>query len=356
MTSSKALKSIALFYAEGSSDKVYHASIEAKASGYVVNFAYGRRGSTLQTGSKTQEPVALDKAEKIYAKIVAEKMGKGYTPREGAVAFTGTDNAGRVSGITPQLLNEVSDADAQALILNDDYVAQEKMNGERRMTKDGEGVNRKGLLVPLPAAIAAEVKRVLPDGEFDGEQIGDVLHVFDLLRVNGNDLRSKSTDERSVALANLFDAANVQPSAVIRYVPVARSTSEKRALFDRIKENEGEGIVFKLRHAPYTPGRPNSGGTQLKNKFYETASVIVVGHNEQRSVRAAVLDQAGTEVDVGNITIPSRDPIPAIGAVVEVKYLYAYKGGALYQSSYIGPRHDIDRAECVQSQLKFKAA
>jgi len=101
------MKKISLFYREGASDKVYHASLEPKGNGWVVNFAYGRRGSTLTSGTKTSLPVSLDKAEKIYDKLVAAKMAKGYTPYEGGTPYSATDKAGQVSGILPQLLTGV---------------------------------------------------------------------------------------------------------------------------------------------------------------------------------------------------------------------------------------------------------
>jgi bifunctional non-homologous end joining protein LigD len=70
---------ITLYYREGSSDKVYHAVIEPQGEGFVVNIAYGRRGSTMNTGTKTQAPVDYDTAKSIYDKLVREKMAKGYT-------------------------------------------------------------------------------------------------------------------------------------------------------------------------------------------------------------------------------------------------------------------------------------
>ena len=45
-------ESITLYCRAGSSDKVYHAAVDESPGGYVVNFAYGRRGSTLQTGNQ----------------------------------------------------------------------------------------------------------------------------------------------------------------------------------------------------------------------------------------------------------------------------------------------------------------
>jgi len=46
-------ESITLYFRQGNSDKVYQASIEPKGDRFIVTFAYGRRGSLLQTGTKT---------------------------------------------------------------------------------------------------------------------------------------------------------------------------------------------------------------------------------------------------------------------------------------------------------------
>ena len=69
------IKFIDLHFVDGGSDKVYHAAIRKDGDGYIVVFAYGRRGSALQYGSKTSGPVALEKAEKVYEKLVSEMVG-----------------------------------------------------------------------------------------------------------------------------------------------------------------------------------------------------------------------------------------------------------------------------------------
>jgi len=51
-------ENITLYYRDGSSDKVYRASVEQSSGGWVVNFAFGRRGSALQGGTKTGTPVS----------------------------------------------------------------------------------------------------------------------------------------------------------------------------------------------------------------------------------------------------------------------------------------------------------
>jgi len=41
---------ISLYYNEGRSNKVYRVQLEQTDSGFIVNFQFGRRGSTLQSG------------------------------------------------------------------------------------------------------------------------------------------------------------------------------------------------------------------------------------------------------------------------------------------------------------------
>src|SRR5271168_3673250 len=97
---------ISLYFREGSSDKVYHAQIAPDGNDlYSVNFQYGRRGSTLQTGTKTTAPVALAQAQKIFDKLVAEKKAKGYTEGEQGTPYSGIEPANRRFAYTPQLLN-----------------------------------------------------------------------------------------------------------------------------------------------------------------------------------------------------------------------------------------------------------
>ena len=112
-------------------------------------------------------------------------------------------------------------------------------------------------------------------------------------------------------------------------------------------------MVFKLMNAPYTAGRPNSGGSQLKHKFVATLSAVVAKLNPQRSVGLCLLNHEGWQ-PVGNVTIPPNQPVPNLGAVVEVRYLYAVPDGSLFQPVYLGERSDVDVTECVVSQIQLK--
>jgi ATP-dependent DNA ligase len=61
-------------------------------------------------------------------------------------------------------------------------------------------------------------------------------------------------------------------------------------------------------------------------------------------------------VFAGNCTIPANHEVPPVGAVCEIKYLYARKAtGALYQPVFLSVRDDVDWRDCSVAQLKYKA-
>src|SRR4051795_1161651 len=84
----RAADAVTLYYRQGASDKVYRAAVEPSGPGYVVTFAFGRRGSTLQTGTKTPQPVGYDEARVIFDRFVREKTAKGYTPGADGTPYT----------------------------------------------------------------------------------------------------------------------------------------------------------------------------------------------------------------------------------------------------------------------------
>src|SRR5437762_9940453 len=141
---------ITLYYREGPSDKIYQVSLEPKGDGFVVNFAFGRRGSTLNTGTKTSSPVDYETAKKTYDKLVREKAAKGYTPGEDGTPYQHTDKEQQVSGIRPQLLNPIEEEEVNRLIKDSKWCMQEKKDGKRvLLKKEGStvtGINRKGLV------------------------------------------------------------------------------------------------------------------------------------------------------------------------------------------------------------------
>jgi len=350
-------ESVTLYYREGSSDKVYQCRIEPSGNDrFVVNFAYGRRGSTMNTGTKTSSPVDYDTAKKTYDKLVREKMAKGYTPGEDGTPYHQTGNEGRATEIRPQLLNAIEEDEVPGFIKDPAWCMQEKKDGKRALLQRHgaaiHGINRKGLRIGLPSPIVVQAARLAGDVIIDAECVGDVLYAFDLLQLGNDSLIARPYKER---LALLIDLLDVPSLSHIEVVTTAFTSAEKASLYSRLKRDRKEGVVFKRLDAPYTPGRPNSGGTQLKYKFCATLSAVVARINAQRSVEIRLLNGDGW-VPAGNVTIPPNHQVPKVGAVVEVRYLYAIPGsGCLYQPVYLGVRKDVEPHECVVSQLKFKS-
>ena len=332
------MQNITLNYQEGNSDKVYQVAITESSTGYVVNYSFGRRGSTLSAGTKTQTPVSLEMAQAVFQKLVQAKLSKGYKPAENSTLYRLPENGNLDTGVRCQLLNSSTETQLENLLLDGAHWMQEKFDGRRLLLRKVgttiTGINRKGQSIAVPDSLIETARTFDHDFVLDGE-----------------DLRSKSYKTRYLRLMNLL--SGVQPRG-IRFVETAFLPKQKAVLFQQLKAEAKEGVVFKACEAPYTSGRPNTGGSQLKFKFVETASFVVRQINQQRSV-ALLLFDGDRIADAGNVTIPVNFEIPSVGSVVECRYLYAFReSGKIYQPVYLGVRADIDPEECVTSQLKFK--
>lgn len=206
----------------------------------------------------------------------------------------------------------------------------------------------------MAAPIAAAAAAIPGDVVLDGEVIGDRFHVFDTLSHNGIDLSEQPYGVRYSALTQLLGSAGEE--AHLGYRDSWTDATDKADRLAALRERNAEGVVFKRSDSPYRPGRPNSGGAQLKLKFVATASAVVTTINQRRSVGVSLLDGNHWQ-SVGNVTVPANQHIPCVGDVVEVRYLYAAQvGGALYQPVLLGVRDDVEPTECVVAQLKYKAS
>jgi bifunctional non-homologous end joining protein LigD len=350
-------KTIELSYTEGSSDKIYQASIQESGDGYVVNFAYGRRGNTLATGSKTPVPVTVEKAELIYNKLIHEKMSKGYKEvNNGGNPTVVNHTEARQTDFLPQLLNEIEESDLEKYLNSDDWCAQEKYDGVRRgvLKRDGKaiGTNRKGLTVQLPQDTIDLIENGLKASDFtwDGEALGDTVMLFDCI------IPELPKASYHLRYAMLKETCRHNTGHLL-VAPTAWTRAEKIALLEKLRMENAEGIVFKNIRSPYVPGRPNSGGDQLKFKFHATASCVVIGINEnKRSISLGVYDMNHPEsiIEVGNTTVYPNQQVPKVGAIVEVRYLYYFPGGSLFQPVLLGEREDMEYKDCVITQLKLK--
>jgi bifunctional non-homologous end joining protein LigD len=363
------VKAVQLFYQEGSSDKVYHAEIVADGDLYTVKCAWGRRGSTLNQGSKAVK-VTLDVATRKFESLVREKTNKGYEPitdtkQPAAVAppegeGSGSKVGGKRAkvGLPAQLLNPIEDDELDAYLANDDMVAQQKLDGQRVLVTIGEQLvitNRDGQITNVdPRAFSG--LSYLPHGTtVDGELLDGTYWLFDVLGFGGDDVRRRGYLERFEILDGEIEPAL---SDNVKILPVASTKAAKRKLHDKLRAAGAEGIVFKDREAPYTAGRPASGGAQRKLKFLKSADVVIL-ENAGNAYRMAVYD--GRQLfDIGKVfagtTNASRKLLDAaLGRgerpVCEVRYLYATDDHQLFQPVFVRSREDKAAKTCVRDQL-----
>lgn len=213
------------------------------------------------------------------------------------------------------------------------------------------GSNRKGLIVALPQELYDDLLTLPAETILDGELVGSTLYVFDTTQWAGTNLSDAPYSERLETLKT-----GLMERTYVRRVETSVGQAEKAAHVERIRAARGEGVVLKRWDAPYRAGRPASGGNQRKFKFTQSATCRVLKVSERkRSVEVGVLICPETEghCTVGNVTILPNFPMPPVGALVEVKYLYYYEGGSLYQPIYQGERDDKTRADTLAS-LKRK--
>jgi len=248
------------------------------------------------------------------------------------------------------------------LLHDNGWGMQDKYDGKkvtiRILNGGGQAFNKKGIPIIIPQKIIDDVKACGHDLELDGELIGQRYITYDTLKYGSNDLRNVPYDERY-----LINPADVPMhfGDSITVAPLYKGREAKRQRFNEIQAQGGEGVVFKRLEAKYTAGKAHAD--MFKHKFYATCSCIVMeGREGRRSIGLGLVGDGTTEVTpVGNCTIPNKrmpsgylSPVPLVNSVVEIRYLYAYRGGSLYQPTYIGPRDDVDVDECLMSQLKYK--
>lgn len=352
---------ISLYYTAGSSNKAYNVHLvqSEDKSGWLVNFEYGKRGAALRPGTKTKDPVTFAAAKETYDKVVNGQLKDGYTQDESGAVYQSTSMEERFTGIVGQLLNTIDDDDlttVERLINDPDWGMQEKFDGERRLVKitDAEviGINKQGLRGALAMPMVEAVQALGVPALLDSEDMGSHFRVFDLLELDGRDLRALPYEQRYANLEKLLASTDDR----LRLVKLVASADEKRALFEDVKKRNDEGVVFKRLAAMFTPGRPASGGDQHKYKFFADATVVVEkAHATKRSVSFYAFDENGEKVMLGNVTIPPNQRIPVAGEIIEVRYRNTQKGGSLYQPVFKMFRPDQTLADCTTKGLRYKS-
>ena len=373
----------------------YVLELKRQGDGYVVAYQYGKIGSSLRSGlnKDTKNPVEWAKAARAYNRTLTEKLGESYQG-DGQDAFAGdapdstlSNGVGEFTGPAQvaqapapavaqrnmtfgigdrydcELLSEISEAEALRFIKNPDYLAQNKENGDRRgIIKSANGtvfgVNRKNEPLPLPSEIAEayaklDAKTFLLDGELLHDPgIPDHSVVWDILQLNGEDLRQKPYVERFAILQSLVGDGREKISVVASW----DGELAKTAAVLQLHAANAEGVVFKKGSASWKPGR---SGQHKKLPFWTTCTVRVrektaKAHLDHNSAAIELFDEKrGRWIPVGHYSLNGK-PTPKIGQLVDVRYKYFDKNSLYGPLEFLRFRDDLEESAAVFSQVKPK--
>lgn len=138
------------------------------------------------------------------------------------------------------------------------------------------------------ALIDGEVAAVLPDGRtsfqalqnaFSGSGANLAYFVFDLLAIDGEDLRARPLIERKQRLHELVG----KKPGLIRYSDHVEGSGRK--FFELACKQGLEGIISKRRDSAYTGGR---GGAWLKTKCILRQELVIGGYTDPEGARTHI--------------------------------------------------------------------
>lgn len=220
--------------------------------------------------------------------------------------------------------------DAEAYLADYAFVAQEKMDGRRAIItlRDGKvsDTSRNGVVREASAsarlAALAEQANGTASITVDGEQMEDGRFIaFDILELNGIDLSPFPYAARWGALTHTS-------FATVRH---AESEQAKRELFDAVRIEGGEGIVFKSVAARHSM----AGG--LRFKFWKMDTFRVI---ESAPGRASIAIETLAGVPAGRCGV-DFERRPAAGSLVEIRHDGFTASGKLTRPVFLRVRDDI---------------
>jgi bifunctional non-homologous end joining protein LigD len=286
------------------------------------------------------------------------------------------------------------DAQLEQLLADPSFVAQEKLDGMRaivHITADGlrifsrsAGVNdptrplEKTTALPhlaalkfpqligtildseilLPLADSATLSGTVHRKEPTQENLLVKIFVFDILRLRQTELMNKMYADRLTALEGIKSQLT---SRFIKVLPTARTSADKRRLYDSVISSGREGIVLKRLDAYYIPGaRPSDNWCKAKRSA--TFDCVIVGftkgegkyNNRIGAVRfgqyvdgkIVELGQASGMTDAVR-TDMSQHKDKYLGRVVMIKGMQRLQSGAIRHPQFHGMNPDKKPKDCV---------
>jgi bifunctional non-homologous end joining protein LigD len=377
-------ESVSLYVRSGSRDAVYSMQLTQSEAGWNVRGQYGRRGSTLSL-TEIATNVSYEQAKKLFDKKLKAKLTENPPYRfidepkaepdtlqpkaPASVGLTISTSVSKESLFSCELLLRVEPVNAMPYAKRDRFWFQAKRDDRRLLAvlRNGEtfGLNKKGEVVQLDPKLSDGLRRIAKAGNFsslmfDGEIEATGFWMWDLLDLSGEHVRNLMYSDRLDMLEQIVDSLPADLASLFHVVETAKTTTDKLLLWQRLEAQRAEGFVIKDSTAPYRPGR---NGAHLKCKFEKTGSVIVGPKpkskaNDGHRSFAMYCHVAGRPLRfMGTVGCPDKYPLPAEGAIVDVRYLYRHHGieGKLMQAKYFGiVRDDVRPEECIPEQFRLK--
>ncbi len=254
---------------------------------------------------RDMEAIAADR-DRVWSSMEGEVTLPRAASKKAKPTPAAAKKAALPKFVKPQLATLV-----EAAPEGDEWVHELKFDGYRiEARRDGRSVslwtrNEKEWTKPfqviadavgrLPcreALVDGEAAVLLPDGKtsfnalqnaLEGDGQGRIVYfAFDLLHLDGRDLRPLPLEERKAALASLIERAG--PAAdPIRFSD--HVTGSGKAFFDQACGMQLEGIVSKRRRDPYREGR---GKSWVKVKCSHEQELVIAGFTEPEGRRAGL--------------------------------------------------------------------
>lgn len=379
------VESVSLHYTDGGrSDKVYNIHIEEVGPNqYDVTGYNGKRGGTLTPRKQNTAPVSLSEARQLFANLEHAKVNHRNTPyvvlsRNGTAtpvpsqpSTPSPTTSPESTGFVANHPKKVSEHDAIKLLNNDDYFAEQKCDGEFMSVLYRHNTvlasNKRGNGIPVPAKIATAIRQLANLASCEtlgvaGEYLNSTLHIFTVWEKNGTSLmplpqhlRVAVKEKLQEALTEHLTGPTTKHSTPLKFVYTAKTQTDKTVLYETIKANDGEGVVFKHHESDVS----------FKYKLYETTEVLLEANSKRSAECFAYHD--GTLTSLGSVTIPHDSTYQEIKEanlrkqpiVASVKYLYLSGPpavgptcGQLVQASFLRFRPEFDQYACVTTELK----
>ncbi len=388
---------IRLEHTSAGHNKFYEMQFIQSKNRIAVRGLYGAIGqapneTTIYDGNDEMEALVQLKKKQL------EKLKKGYVivsqNDKATPAETITPKTNDVPAIWPMNAQGVKGDDhLQALLNDDNYVAQEKLDGMRaviHITKDGLRIFSRSAGVADPT-MPLEKTSALPhlaaltfpslvgtvlDAEIliagkDCAELSGAMHrkdvgsdnrlvtafVFDIIRLGGVSVTGKTLEERITLLETV--QSRLQSEHIV-FLPWAKSASDKRALYESLLDSGKEGIMLKRLDATYVEGgRPSNNW--FKDKKSATFDCVVLGFSKGAGkyntlVGAVIFGQYrnGKLIQLGQASgmndstrsLMSRYPEQYLGRVAEIKGMERLKSGSIRHPQFVRIRTDKQPSDC----------